>query len=50
MQGRDRLAELKEIERRYRVAFGPPFTYREQALSTLYPPKKVDCNPECRGI
>ena len=50
MQGRVRLAELKEIERRYRVAFGPPLTYREQALlyclSTLYPPKKVDCNPE----
>ena len=50
MQGRARVAELKEIERRYRVAFGPPLTYREQALlyclSTLYPPKKADCNPE----
>ena len=50
MQGRDRLAELKEIERRYRVAFGPSLTYREQALlyglSTLYPPKKSDCDPE----
>jgi hypothetical protein len=50
MQGRVRLAELKEIERRYHVAFGPPLTYREQALlyclSTLYPPKKSDCDPE----
>ena len=50
MQGRDRLAELKEMERRYRVAYGPPLTYREQALlyclSTLYPPKKAYCNPE----
>ena len=32
------------------LAFGPPLTYREQALlfclSTLYPQKKADCNPE----
>jgi hypothetical protein len=44
------LAELKEKERRFRVAFGPPLTNREQALlfcpSTLYPQKKADCNPE----
>jgi hypothetical protein len=47
MQGRARLAEL---ERRFRVAFGPPLTNREQALlfclSTLYPPNKADCDPE----
>jgi len=45
MQSRDRLAELKEKERKSRDS-GPPLTYREQALlsglSTLYPPKKVD--------
>jgi hypothetical protein len=50
MQGRARLAELKEKERRFHVAFGPSLTYREQALlfclSTLYPPKKADFNPE----
>ena len=50
MQSRARVAELKEIERRFGVAFGPPLTYREQALlyclSTLYPPKKAYCNPE----
>ena len=50
MQGRARLAELKEKERRFRLAFGPPLTYREQALlfclSTLYPQKKADSNPE----
>jgi hypothetical protein len=50
MQSRARLAELKETERRYRVAFGPPLTCREHALlyclSTLYPPKKVDFNAE----
>ena len=45
------MAELKEKERRFRVAFfGPPLTYREQALlfclSTLYPPKKAHCDPE----
>jgi hypothetical protein len=43
MQGRARLAELKEKERKFLVAFGPPLTYREQALliclSTLYPQK-----------
>jgi hypothetical protein len=48
MQGRTRLAELKEKERRFRLAFGPPLTYYEQALlsclSTLYPQKKADCN------
>ena len=53
MQGRGRLAELKEKERKFRVAFGPPLTYREQALlsclSTLYPPKKVDYDPEFRA-
>jgi hypothetical protein len=51
MQNRARLAELKEKERRRsRVEFGPPLTCREQALlsclSTLYPPKKADCDPE----
>ena len=50
MQSRGRLAELKEKERRFHVAFGPSLTYREQALlfclSTLYPPKKADFNPE----
>jgi len=46
IQGRGRLAELKEKERKFRGDSGPPLTYREQALlsglSTLYPPKKVD--------
>jgi hypothetical protein len=50
MQNRARLAELKEKERRFRIAFGPPLTCREQALliclSTLCPPKKADCDPE----
>ena len=50
MQGRARLAELKEKERKFRVAFGRPLTYREQALlsylSTLYPQKKVEISPE----
>jgi hypothetical protein len=50
MQNRVRLAELKEKERRFRVAFAPPLTCREQALlsclATLYPPKKPDCDPE----
>ena len=50
MQGRARLAELKEKERRLRVAFGPPLSYREQALlfclSTLYPQQKADRNHE----
>jgi hypothetical protein len=50
MQGRAWLAELKEKDRRFRLAFGPPLTYREQALlsclSTLYPPEKPDCDPE----
>jgi hypothetical protein len=32
MQGRARLAELKEKEPKFRVAFGRPLTYREQAL------------------
>jgi hypothetical protein len=50
MQSRGRLAELKEKERKFSVAFGPPLTYREQALlsclSTLCPPKKVEISPE----
>ena len=50
MQNRAWLAELKEKERRFHIAFGPPLTCREQALlfclSTLYPPKKADCDPE----
>jgi hypothetical protein len=50
MQGRARLADLKEKERRFRIAFGPPLTYREQALlfclSTLYPQQKADRNRE----
>jgi hypothetical protein len=49
MQSRDRLAELKEKERKSRDS-GPPLTYREQALlsglSTLYPPTKVHFSPE----
>ena len=40
----------KEKERRFRLAFGPRLTYREQALlsylSTLYPQKKVEISPE----
>jgi hypothetical protein len=52
MQNRARLAELKEKERRFRRAFGPPLTYRELALliclSTLYPPKKADWDSEFR--
>jgi hypothetical protein len=50
MQGRARLDELKEKARKFRIAFGSPLTYREQALlfclSTLYPQKKVDYDPE----
>ena len=50
MQGRARLVELKEKERRFRLAFGPPLTYREQALlfclSTLYPQQKAGGNHE----
>jgi hypothetical protein len=50
MQSRGWSAELKEKERKFSVAFGPPLTYREQALlsclSTLYPPKKVEISPE----
>ena len=50
MQGCARLDELKEKERRFRLAFGAPLTYREQALffclSTLYPQQKTDRNHE----
>ena len=62
MKSRARLAELKEKEQRFRnreralkerrsrLAIGPPLTNREHALlfclSTLYPQKKVDFNPE----
>jgi len=50
IQGRGRLAELNEKVRKFRGAIGPPLTYREQALlsclSTLYPAKKVEINPE----
>jgi hypothetical protein len=50
IQGRGRLAELKEKERKFRGEAGPPLTYRELALlsclSTLYPPKKIEISPE----
>jgi hypothetical protein len=50
MQGRAWLDLLKEKERKFHVAFGPPLTYREQALliwlSTLYPPKLEIRDPE----
>ena len=50
MQGRAWLDVLKEKERKFHVADGPPLTYREQALhiwlSTLYPPKLEIRDPE----
>jgi len=50
MQGRAWLAELKEKERKFLVAFGPPLTYREQALliclSTLYPQNSEIRDPD----
>ncbi len=50
IQNRAQLAELKEKERLFRKKFGPPLTYREQALilclSTLYPQKKWEFTPE----
>jgi hypothetical protein len=50
MQGRAWLAELKEKERKFLVAFSPPLTYREQALliclSTLYPQNSEIGDPD----
>jgi hypothetical protein len=50
MQGGAWLDLLKEKERQFHVAFGPPLAYREQALlawlSTLYPPKVEIRDPE----
>ena len=50
VQGRAWLDLLKGKEREFQVAFGPPLTYREQALltwlSTLYPPKVATRDPE----
>ena len=50
MQSRAWLVELKEKERKFLVAFGPPLTYREQALliclSTLYPQNSEIGDPD----
>jgi hypothetical protein len=50
MRGRAWLAVLKEKERKFHVALGPPLTYREQTLliwlSTLYPQKSEIRDPD----